>query len=442
MGFRRRRPGMGCARRSRRYRGASDGALLLLMARPPATRLGASLRGAAGAHARLHPRHTARSMGRGRELRDRTGGRSCRDVSLAGSEGGGGTMTKPTFGFPRMHKEAGERRDFLPPLIASLAAVGVPVVVEAGIGSGMGLRDSDYTRTSPLVSVGTENDAYRCDVVVVLRAPVGRMDRLRPGATLVSMLHLGTRPARATYVRSLGVEAIGLDQIQDDMGRRLVVDSEAVAWNGLEAAFDVFERTWPSFARRDRPIRVLILGAGEIGRHAVEASTKYGSLVRDERMRRLGCEGVLVTTVGRNVTALPERVEQLLGSADILVDATQRHDPSVPVIRNAQLARLPEHAVICDLAAYAFETEDPAWEDVPPVIPTSIRRRVVSCYSWPGVHPLECMELYGKQMAPLLTALAERGGAAGLRSEGSFEERALIRGRMPRLEAAPAAVAS
>jgi hypothetical protein len=45
------------------------------------------------------------------------------------------------------------------------------------------------------------------------------------------------------------------------------------------------------------------------------------------------------------------------------------------------------------------------------------------------------MDLYGKQMAPLMTVLAERGGAAGLRSDGSFEERALIRGRMSQLEA-------
>ena len=45
-----------------------------------------------------------------------------------------------SIGFPRMHKEAGEVRDFLPPLIRSLAPHALEVVIEAGIGYGMGLE--------------------------------------------------------------------------------------------------------------------------------------------------------------------------------------------------------------------------------------------------------------------------------------------------------------
>jgi alanine dehydrogenase len=362
-------------------------------------------------------------------------------------------MTLPTFGFPRMHMEMGERRDFLPPLVASLAQLGIRVVVERGIGSDMGLCDEDYTSISPSVRVGTEEEAFACDVVVILRAPDARVDELRPGATLVSMLHLATQPTRVARLEGFAVEAISLDRIEDDVGRRLVVDGPAVAWNGLEAAFDVLEKTWAPLTRSDRrPVRVTILGAGEIGRHAVEASTKYGSLRRNRRLTALACLGVEVMTIGRNMTCRPDRVDELLRSTDVLVDATQRHDPSVPVIRNEQIARLPDHAVICDLAVdpylpeadpptvrgiegvpqgnldrYIFDVDDPAWDRVPPNVPNGNRRPVVSCYSWPGVHPRPCMELYGEQLAPLLTVLAERGGARGLRKDGSFHERALYR---------------
>ena len=48
------------------------------------------------------------------------------------------TYGQVTVGFPRMHCEPGERRDFLPPLIGLLAATGCEVHVESGIGSGMG----------------------------------------------------------------------------------------------------------------------------------------------------------------------------------------------------------------------------------------------------------------------------------------------------------------
>jgi alanine dehydrogenase len=370
-----------------------------------------------------------------------------------------------TVGFPRMHKEEGERRDFLPELVEVAAAGATHVVVESGIGSGMGVDDAAYTAVSPRVRVGTIEEAYAQDLVVVLRAPIDRFEAMRPGATLLSMLHFRTRPARVQRLAELRIDAVSLDLIEDDVGRRLVENAQAVAWNGLEAAFDVLDRTWPALHDPTRPpVRVTILGAGQIGRDAVEAATKCGSLARFERLEAAGCLGVEVVTVGRGLCDHPGYLDARLPLTDVLVDATQRADPSRPIVTNEQVGLLPSHAVICDLAvdpylldneppvvrgiegipqgsldAFTFEPDDPAWGEVPATISTAHRRRVVSCYSWPGVHPRECMELYGAQLAPLLETLLDRGGAAGLHPDGPFHERALWRASLRRWAAADAA---
>jgi alanine dehydrogenase len=249
---------------------------------------------------------------------------------------------------------------------------------------------------------------------------------------------------------------VSLETIEDDEGRRLVVNSRAVAWNGLEAAFETLGRTWPLLTSKRRgPVRVTIMGAGEIGRHAVEAATKYGNAERSRLLTRYGLVGVEVTTIGRNLTNHTGYLAERLRVTDVLVDATQRDDPSTPLIRNEQIALLPPHAVICDLVVdpylldavpqtvrgiegipqgdldrYVFETCDAAWDDLPPGIPTHARRAVVSCYSWPGVHPKRCMELYGAQLAPILEALVVAGGVSRVRADGSFHERALYRGSL------------
>ncbi|MGZ8624711.1 MAG: hypothetical protein ACXWYQ_11180 [Actinomycetota bacterium] len=359
-----------------------------------------------------------------------------------------------TFGLPRMHKEPGERRDFLPPLVGKLADWGVEVFVEGGIGSGMGFRGQDYTDLSPLVHVVSNEEAFRADVVLTLRCPEdSECLKLRPGSILFAMLHLPTRPDRVRALRELGVEAISMDSITDDSGRRLVMDSRDVAWNGLEAAFEALERTWSELRNPGRrAVRVTLVGPGEIGKHAVEAATKYGNADRAASFAREGLSGVEVVVVGRNLSGNAEHMRRRLRETDVFVDASQRDDPSEPLIPNAWIAELPPHAVICDLVVdpylmdanpptvrsiegipqgnldqWIFMLDDPAWERLPPGVPTEHRRAVVSCYSWPGIHPMPCMELYGTQLAPLLEALIRAGGMSGLHAEGSYHERALHR---------------
>ncbi len=359
-----------------------------------------------------------------------------------------------TFGIPRTAQEAGERRDFLPELVASLAALGCPVVVESGIGAGMRYTDVDYLAVSPRVRVGTARDAYAQDVVVVLRAPDDRLDWMPPGATLVSMLHFATRPARVRRLVELGIDAISLDSIVDDEGRRLVENMRAVAWNGLDAAFDALATNCPWLTDPHRAaIRVTVLGAGTVGKHAIEAATKYGSYERNERFASLGLPGVQVTVVGRNLTGHSAHMWRLLAHTDLLVDASQRSDPTRPLIPNRWLALLPDHAVICDLVVdpylpdalpatvrgiegipqgdldqWRFAPDDPRWTaTIPAGVPVETRRTVVSCRAWPGIKPDECMRHYGHQLAPLLATLVERGGVSGLRPDGPDRERALWR---------------
>ena len=361
-----------------------------------------------------------------------------------------------TVGFPRMHREPSERRDFLPPLVGLLSAAGAEVHVETGIGSGMGYDDSDYSGLSADLVVSDEDDCYRQDIVVVLRAPEGRYDRLRPGATLVSMLHFTTRPARVRMLTEKGIDAISLDLVRNDDGRRLVENLRSVAWNGIASAFAALERTWPELGGpRRSTVKVLIMGAGRVGTHAVEFATKYGDEGRNEAYLRAGLPGVEVVTAGRNLTGDPEYLKARLLMTDVLVDATARRDPSRPIIPNAYLALLPKHAVICDLSVdpylldvvpavvrgiegipqgdldqWEFAPDDRAWDRLPPRIPTNERRTVVSCYSWPGVRPEPCMHVYGSQLAPLLETLVTAGGLDGIDPNGRFHERALWRGSL------------
>ena len=336
-----------------------------------------------------------------------------------------------TIGFPRMYNEPGERRAFLPSLMGLLANMDVDVFVEAGSGASMGYSDDDYRATSPRVHIVDEATAYQQAIVVVLRAPEGRYELVQRGAILLSMLHFATRPERVEMLRSLGIEAIALDMVTGDNGQRLVQNLRDVARNGLAAAFDVLERRWPPLLAPTRPpVSVTIIGAGGVGKQAIEWAVRCGDDARNERIMREGLPGVEVVVVDQNLSGDQVYLRRRLGQTDILVDATARRDTSRPLLPNSWLGWLPDHAIVCDLAVdpylldddppvvrgiegipqgnldqWEFGPDDPAWASLPPVIPTANRRTVVSCYSWPGVRPEACMELYGMQLTPPLKTL-------------------------------------
>jgi alanine dehydrogenase len=377
-----------------------------------------------------------------------------------------GAARPSTFGFPLAHLESNERRGFLPCLLQFLDRAGAQsIVLEEGYGEGMGVSDRQYLDSSTKLKFGSYEDCLAQDAVVVVRCPTEEaLHRLEPGTVLVSMLHFPTRPGRVALLAELGLRAVSLDSVTDDQGRRLVENMQAVGWNGVHAAFAqlaVLHRRFSSPARG--PIRVCVLGAGAVAGHAVRAATRYGDDRLHEQMAGHNVLGVEVTVVDFDVTWNENYMLGRLEQTDVLVDATRRRDTSRFVIPNEWLEALPQKSVILDLAAdpydlsqtpprvkgiegipdgnldrYVFPPDDPAYDRIDRRIDTTNRRVAVSCYAWPGVEPLACMQVYSAQVEPVLGLLIDKPMAEWEATEGGYFERAAARAELSRWRAAHA----
>jgi alanine dehydrogenase len=304
-------------------------------------------------------------------------------------------------------------------------------------------------------------EIYQQDYVIVLRYTDDEHIRMmRPGSCLISMLHYPTRPKRVELLRSLGIEAISLDSLHDDSGKRLVENLKAVAWNGIEVAFQTLRLTYPNpglVSPNRPPVHVTLMGAGAVGINVVQAAIRYGDLALHKQIASAGIPGVQVSVVDYDITPHESIMRDLLQHTDILVDATQRPDPSQPVIPNDWVGFLPEHAVILDLSVdpydcdsvprsmkgvegitqgnldqFVFSPSDPAFDNLPDCVNTTNRRYTVSCYSWPGIHPKECMDVYGLQLGPILRTLIKKGGTKNIHPDGNPFERAISRAMLSR----------
>jgi alanine dehydrogenase len=363
-----------------------------------------------------------------------------------------------TIGFPRMRHEVGEKRVFLPEFVDYLVGLGTQVFIEEGYGARSGFSFEDYKRANPNIHMCNREEAFQKDVSLILRSPKpDEFHLVKPGTTLMAMLHFPTRPIRVARLKKIGIKAISLDSIINDNNIRLVENMKAVAWNGLEAAFDWLEKCcWPGLIKPDKkPIQVLIIGTGMVGKHAVDAATKLGNVERNNDHIASNGPGSVAVSIGRNLAWNPATMKTLFHQADILVDASQRRDPSKAVVPNDWIAWLPEHAVLVDLSVdpytlnanppivrgiegipqgnldqYVFSADDPKWDElVPDSIPSKYRRTAVTCYSWPGVHPEACMQHYARQLEPLMFHLFHKG-YDGISIYGDYFERALYRGTL------------
>jgi alanine dehydrogenase len=355
-------------------------------------------------------------------------------------------MSNLKLGFPRMHVEAGEKRDFTPTLMKRLTGYdGLSLLLEPGYGEKLGFTGDDYLSAHSGVSFVDRKEVLSADLVTIIRTPASEdLMLMRPGSALFSMLHYPTHDIRNQLMASRGIRGVSMDGATDDFGVRYIQDFRGTARNAMQAGFRLWFNQCGNIHRSR--IGVTILGTGGLGRIAADEAVHYGGIVAPE------AAPVVVAMAGRSVTADPVLMQEILSRTDILVDATLRLQTGRVIVPNQWLVHLPEDAVIVDITADDYDTlrepiqvkgiegiptgnldqtiflpDDPAWDSVPTEVDKRVRRSVVSCYSWPAINPLLCVEKYENQMLPLLDLLIRNHGGRFNPESNNPYERAISR---------------
>ena len=85
-----------------------------------------------------------------------------------------------------------------------------------------------------------------------------------------------------------------------------------------------------------------------------------------------------------------------------------------------------------NLDRWIFPPSDPAWDALDVRVDTTNRRTALSCYSWPGLQPVECMDRYGEQLEPALGVVLSTRVDRLDPDDGSHIERAVARAETSR----------
>lgn len=273
----------------------------------------------------------------------------------------------------------GERRvGLVPGLVSRLTDVGLQVAVEPGAGEVAGCTDQEYLAAGAVVSVDALDGAAA--MVSVQPASTVQVHRLAPDAITVSFLPAAHELELVRLLRDTGRAAFAMElvprisraQEMDALSSQALIAgyrSVLVAAERLPQFFPLLMTAAGTLA----PARVLVLGPGVAGLHAIATARRLGALVSAydvraaaaEEIRSLGAEFVeleLPTLEGTGGYAREmteerarlqrERLAPHVAAADALITtAAVPGRPAPLLVTRATVDGMKPGSVVVDLAA-------------------------------------------------------------------------------------------
>ncbi len=282
---------------------------------------------------------------------------------------------------PRESNDQEERISMVPASVERLVKLGATVLVQEGLGTRLGIPDSDYQKAGATITTEANHGFQNADLVFRLnKPPVEEIKRLKSGCILVSYLNPFFEKAVIDGLASANVSAIAMEMIpRTTIAQKMDALSSQANLAGYVAVIIAAERMkkiLPMMMTPSgtiQPSRVFVIGVGVAGLQAIATAKRLGARVEafdtrpavEEQVKSLGAKFVKIDlgqtgeAAGGYAKALTEEqvqkqregMKKHCAQADIVITTAQLFGKKAPLIVTEEMVNaMSPGSVIVDLA--------------------------------------------------------------------------------------------
>ena len=339
------------------------------------------------------------------------------------------------IGVPKEVKILEHRVGILPAGVRELTNDGHAVFVESNAGIGVGVSDDDY-RTAGALVLGTAKEVFEtAQLIVKVKEPQQEEYKmLRSDHVLFTYLHLAADPELAQALVQIGITAIAYETVTADDGSlpllvpmsevagRLSVQAGANALLKVNGGRGVLLGGVPGVP----PAKVLVVGGGVAGSHAIEMAVGLGAdvTVVDRSVPQLKRIDALYGGRVRTVFSTKHAIASLITEADLVIGAVLVTGAATPkLITEEHVKRMQHGAVVVDISidqGGCFETSRPTTHSEPTYVVDGVVHYCVT--NMPGAVPRTSTFALTNVTLPFVKQLANLGWREALGRDPHFAQ--------------------
>lgn len=338
------------------------------------------------------------------------------------------------IGIPKERRPFEFRVGLSPAGVEILCHRGHRVFVEQEAGVGAGFSDHEYEQAGAQVVYSSNEVFERAELVLKIGRPMlDELVGIKPGATLMGLLHLASAPReQMEFLLRNKISAVAYEQIRLYDGSLPVL--RPFSQIGGQMSAQIAARLLQNNCGGNGillggiagvpPAEVVIIGAGTVGTHATRAFLGLGAhiTVLDRDVSALQH---LYDRFPHIVTMVSTRrnVERACSYANVVIGAVLVPGERTPVmVTHAMIAKMKPRSVIIDLSidqGGCFETSRPTTHDDPTFVETGVTHYCVP--NIPGVVARTATHAFVNAALPYIMEVANLGIEKAVDHDPSIE---------------------